>query len=184
MTDPVPTASPDTSSATRNRLWLWLAIAVGAIAILGAVATGRSGEGGSAPGLAQIELATPSGGTATLADFEGKPLVVNFFASWCPPCRAELPDLEKIHQEFGDQITILGVNRDSSQSAWKAVVADNGLTYPTVFEGIDGRLFEAAGGVNMPTTLFIGPDGRIVDRVAGLQTASDFRRLISENFAE
>lgn len=181
---PVPwivMTATDSPSAKNRTLPLALAALVG-LAILVAVFT--SGSSSDAAGFDEIVLTTPDGDSTTLAAYAGKPMVVNFFAAWCPPCRAELPDIEQIHGEFGDQVTIIGVSRDNTENAWKSVVAENSLTYPTLFEGIDGTLFETIGGVNMPTTLFISADGEVVHTAIGLQDDDSLRSLIDEHLLE
>ncbi len=150
------------------------------LVVLVAIVTGGSDDGAEGSvDWQSIQLTTTDGGATSLAAYEGTPLVVNFFASWCPPCRAELPDIEAIHNEFGDDVVIIGVNRDQTENAWKALIEESGITYTTVFEGMDGALFEATGGLNMPTTLFVSADGEIVHSAVGLQTDESLRDLIN-----
>lgn len=161
---------------------LFVAGLIGLTVMIAVATSGSSTE--ERPGLTDIEFTTLDGGTGTLDDYAGQPMMVNFFAGWCPPCRAELPDIEQVHRDLGDDITILGVSRDNTESAWKGLLVEYGLTYPTVFEGIDGRLFEAAGGFSMPTTVFISPDGEIVHTAMGLQSESSLRELIDIHLME
>jgi thiol-disulfide isomerase/thioredoxin len=171
----------DSPKANNRVLPAAIAALVG-LSILVAVLT--SGSSSEAFGFDEILLTTPEGDSTTLEAYSGKPMVVNFFAAWCPPCRAELPDIERIHGEFGDQVTIIGVSRDNTENAWKSLIAENSLTYPTLFEGIDGTLFESVGGVSMPTTLFVSADGEIVHSAIGLQDDESLRSLIDEHLLE
>lgn len=114
----------------------------------------------------QFRLALLSGGTLDLAELRGKPVVVNFMASWCPPCRAEMPAFEKAWQLHKDRVVFVGVAVEDTEAAAKALVAKTGVTYPV---GLDegnqiARAYELRG---MPTTVFLDPNGVVVKRVTG-----------------
>lgn len=117
------------------------------------------------------------GGLATFADFAGKPVVVNFFASWCEPCRAEMPDFAAVHAELGDDVTFLGVNLRDRESDARALLAETGVDYP-VARDASGALAEAFGVVNMPSTFLLDAEGRIVSSHAGVLTADELRSQI------
>ena len=118
-----------------------------------------------------------SGGMGSFADYRGRPLVVNFFASWCAPCVAEMPDFEAVHQEMGEQVAFLGINlRDQVDDA-KRLVGTTGITYD-VGRDPSGDLATALGVVNMPSTFFVGADGRVVDVHPGALTADDLRSRV------
>lgn len=107
-----------------------------------------------------------SGEPDRLGAYEGRPLVINFFASWCTTCLAELPRFEQAYQTHKDQVTFLGLNLQDSPSSAARVVADTGLSYPI---GTDpqGRLFQAIGAFGMPTTVFVAADGTVLERYTG-----------------
>ena len=128
------------------------------------------------------EFFNPDGSSATLADYDGTPLVVNFFASWCGPCKAELPEFEEVSNEVGDRVQFLGVNTDFEQDAWLRLVADTGVTYPTVFQP-SNELFTASGGLGMPTTVFIAADGTVQHTFSGALNKSTLRRLIDTHLS-
>lgn len=159
-----------------------------ALFALGSVAAACSnssdGADDAATDLTTIPLTTPDGGSTTLAAYAGTPTVVNFFASYCSPCRAEMPDLEAASKEYADEIDIVGVSRDLDESSWTAMVEETGVTFPTVFEGAAGQLFEAIDGRFMPTTIFLDADGQLVHTVAGLQTEDSLRDLINSELLE
>lgn len=125
---------------------------------------------GQQPGIGELpdlEFARfASGDTDRLGAYEGRPLVINFWASWCTPCLAELPRFEQAYQAHKDEVEFLGLNLQDSPSSAQKVVADTGLSYPL---GIDpqGRLFQALGGFGMPTTLFVAADGTVLERYTG-----------------
>lgn len=117
----------------------------------------------------QFRLALLSGGTLDLADLRGKPVVVNFMASWCPPCRAEMPAFEKAWQQHKDRVVFVGVAVEDTESAAKALVEKTGVTYPVGLDEGNGiaRAYELKG---MPTTVFLDPNGAVVKRVTGQVT--------------
>jgi peroxiredoxin len=127
-----------------------------------------------------LAFLTDDGSTATLADYRGKPLVVNFFASWCPPCRAEMPDLEEVHLDAGDRVTFLGISHDSDESAWRSFIAESEVTFPTVFQP-EQEIYQALELFGMPSTVLIDADGQIVHAKTGIVTNESLRALIADH---
>jgi cytochrome c biogenesis protein CcmG, thiol:disulfide interchange protein DsbE len=118
------------------------------------------------------------GSSANLADFAGSPLVVNFWASWCPACVAEMPDLESVHQLFGDEVVFLGLNmQETDPSAAATLVDRTGVTYRLGIDP-DGSIFNSFGGIAMPTTVLIDADGNVVRTHAGVLFADDLEEII------
>lgn len=97
----------------------------------------------------------------TLGDYLGdKPVVLNFFASWCAPCLDEMPAFEAVHQQLGDQVNFVGLaNLDSDDKALE-IVERTGVTYPT-FTDLDASAITFFGGTQMPTTVFIDTSGNV-----------------------
>jgi thiol-disulfide isomerase/thioredoxin len=120
------------------------------------------------------------GGLGSLADYKGTPVVLNFFGSWCVPCRKETPDLQKVHQELGDKVRFLGLAVNDSAKDAKAFVLEFGATYD-IGRDANGKLFSELGGVNMPSTFFVSAEGKIVAAHAGALSASTLRDLITKN---
>lgn len=114
-------------------------------------------------------------------EFVGEPLVVNFFASWCPPCRAEMPDFEAVHQAVGDRVRILGFDVQDTDAAARKLVEQTGITYSWAFDR-DGSIYRAFEGFAMPTTLYISADGEVVGRDNGPIDASRLADRIEEHF--
>lgn len=107
------------------------------------------------------------GGEIALADYRGRPVVLNFWASWCPPCRAEAPDFQRVWQAYQSQgIVFLGVDVSDGEAAALAYVRDYGITYPSV---VDTRndISTAYGATSLPTTVFINQDGLVVGKRVG-----------------
>lgn len=117
----------------------------------------------------------------TLAAFRGRPVVLNYFASWCAPCIKEMPEFQKVHADIGDEVTFLGVSvRDNLEDSL-ALVKQTGVTY-RVAADVEGRSFDLVGARGMPTTLFIDANGKILERHAGPLKEEDIRRRVSQHF--
>lgn len=119
------------------------------------------------------------GTRATLADFEGTPLVVNFWASWCPACVVELPEFQAVHEQVGDEVTFLGLANSDDRAAATALAADVGLTYPLADDPA-GELFVALELIAMPSTVFVTSDGLVHDTFGGQLDAETLLERIDE----
>jgi thiol-disulfide isomerase/thioredoxin len=117
------------------------------------------------------------GGSMSLTDLRGTPIVVNFFASWCVPCIDEMPAFEEVHRELGDQVAFVGINLRDSVDAATDLVAETGVTY-TVGRDPSGGIFQSFEAVNMPSTFLVSPDGVVVEGHAGALDADQLRTLI------
>ena len=176
------------SRKRRRRAGLGL-VALGVLAVLtaGAVAvrwgndtTGddrwRQGQLGSAASFRLPDLGHPSRPVA-LADRAGSPAVINFWASWCVPCRREMPALQAAHLRYGDQVTFIGVNHQDSRDAALAFLDETGATYPSGYDP-DGDVARRYGLFGLPTTILVAADGEIVARRTGEVTADDLETMI------
>lgn len=117
-----------------------------------------------------------------LSDFEGKPVVVNFWASWCPPCKEEMPDFEKVWNEMGDEVTFLMVNMTDGQretvEKGKKYIEKNDFSFPVYYDVNQ----EAAYGyavTSLPTSLFIDKDGYVITGAKGMIDEATLRKGIS-----
>jgi thiol-disulfide isomerase/thioredoxin len=115
------------------------------------------------------------------AEFAGKPLVVNFWASWCPFCIAEMPDFQKVHESLGDKIGLLGVNEQDEPGSARELLKGTGVEYRLASDP-DGKVFRFFRSTGMPTTVFIDESGVIVDKVTGPLTTETLRARIRRNF--
>ena len=120
------------------------------------------------------------GGLASLADYRGTPVVLNFFGSWCVPCRKEVPDLQALHEELGDRVAIVGLAVNDSERDASAFVARHGVTYDTGRDP-NGKLATALGVVNFPSTFFISAEGRVIGARPGATERDVLRKLIDEH---
>ncbi len=122
---------------------------------------------------------TLDGGSAALSELGDKPVVLNFFASWCPTCIEEMPDFEAVHQARSGEIDFLGLAlRDRPESA-EALVASTGVTF-AVGTDDDGRVFELFKGIGMPTTVFIDAEGVVQQVHSGLLNEETLSERIDE----
>ncbi|WHX98269.1 redoxin domain-containing protein [Neobacillus sp. DY30] len=112
-----------------------------------------------------FELKTLAGDTVKLSDLKGKKVMLNFWATWCPPCKAEMPAMEEFHKEAGDDVVILAVNIDPHLDV-KAFIDENGITFPIPLDEED-RVNEAYQVLSIPTTYFIDTKGNIGNKYIG-----------------
>jgi thiol-disulfide isomerase/thioredoxin len=115
---------------------------------------------------------------------QGKPVILNFWAGLCPPCRLEMPDFQEVHEEFGDQVTLVGVDVGAftglgDEQEGRDLLQEVGVTYPAGTTA-NADVMRAYQVIGMPTTVFISPDGEIVERWTGLLTKEKMIELVEE----
>ncbi|MFQ5874651.1 MAG: TlpA family protein disulfide reductase, partial [Dehalococcoidia bacterium] len=116
-------------------------------------------------------LADGDGNPVHLDSFLGeKAVVVNFWASWCPFCLEEMPDLERTFQEFNDDLVIIGINNMETPGQGASYATERGVTYPIVYFPNDPEVISAYEVLSMPTTYYLNKDGIIVERKIGFDT--------------
>ena len=131
---------------------------------LGPAGEGSPNVGKPAPG---FQLLDASGQVVRLEDFRGRPAVVNFWATWCVPCRKEIPDLVALQQEWGDTAQIVGVNYYESAEAVTRFAADFSINYPLPLDS-DGRVTGSYRLTGLPETFFVDGTGVLRDHRIGL----------------
>ena len=161
-------AEADWDSGERSHQW-WLRV-IAAVAIIGLFAyfVLRPAPEPTEQ-VPSFELQLLSGeGTFSSADLEGRPAVINFWASWCGPCVDEMPLFESTWQRYKDRgVIFLGVDVQDSPQKAKGFVQRLGITYPIVTD-YEGELFKELGaGVGLPRTIFVKADGTILDGASG-----------------
>lgn len=115
------------------------------------------------------------------AQFRGKPLVVNFWATWCTSCLFEIPGFVSLYEKYDGKVAFLGLNIQDNPESAAAMKRELGITYPTGRDP-EGEAFSAFGSVAMPTTVLIGPDGDVVERLDGEVSAGQLASKLEEYF--
>jgi len=111
-------------------------------------------------------------------DLGGRPLVLNVWASWCGPCRKEMPAFQQIYLHAKDQVTFLGLDSRDVQDAARRFAAQTGVTYRLAVDP-NGQAAARLGVAALPTTVFIGADGALRGRHVGALTPTELRANIS-----
>jgi len=126
------------------------------------------------------------GNVHTLSEYKGKTVFLNFFATWCPPCKMEMPHIEELYNEFNlnkDDIVILGVanpgGREKDIDGIKEFLNSENLTFPVVFDD-SGDTFSNYQIMSLPTTFMINEDGKVYGYVSGALTKDQMRSIIQQ----
>jgi cytochrome c biogenesis protein CcmG/thiol:disulfide interchange protein DsbE len=115
-------------------------------------------EGFTAP---DLTLQTLDGETVTLSDLRGQAVLINFWASWCPPCRNEMPAIQQVYEEYRDEgFTVVAVNSQEQETRVVAFAEPLGLTFPILIDR-DGSVFDRYQVAALPTTFFVDRAGVI-----------------------
>lgn len=167
----------------------------------GGGSTDASGDGGSAAPsnanaqaapLSDMVLVDQNGAEHKLSDYRGKTVFLNFWATWCGPCQREIPDIEALYRDRGENegdLVVLGVanpktadrpqNSDVSVDEVKAFIDKEGMTYPVLMD-TSGKMFSAYGVGSFPTTFMIDKDGNVFGYVAGTLTADVMNSIVEQ----
>ena len=185
-------------TSPRTKLFLLALIPVGILGGLWLVAAARpSQEPGavievtgtmpelSGPALTEERLAEDlPNGEVTSEFYAGNVVVVNFWASWCGPCRKEQPGLERLSKEYADEgVRFIGVNFRDDAAAAREYLREFAVTYPSV-QDRDGKIAHRFGIPYLPATVIAGPDGQLRYRLLGAQEEPDLQGLVDKILAE
>ena len=135
-----------------------------------------------------FELEDQYGNIHRLEDYRGKTIFLNFWATWCPPCKAEMPDIQKLYEnsptEGEDAVIVLGVaapnmGQEGSKEEITAFLEENGYTYPVLMD-TEGELFASYGIMSFPTTFMIDRDGNVFGYVSGMLSADMMDSIVRQ----
>jgi len=130
-------------------------------------------------------LATLDGKKVSLSDFKGRPVLVNFWATWCAPCKVEMPWFEEFQKQYAAQgFEILGLtdDADAGNEAIAKVVKKSGVTYPILLT--DGKVQKAYGGLDyLPVSFYVDRNGVVVEETAGLGSKDEIEAHIKKAIA-
>ena len=131
---------------------------------------------GVAPGFTLVDM---NGRSVSLADFKGKVVILDFWATWCPPCKREIPDFIKLQSEYGSKgLQIVGIALDQPNKV-QAFVKDNGMNYPILL-GTNEVAANYGGVEAIPTTFVIDKSGKIVTKYEGFRPKETFESQIKK----
>ncbi len=119
------------------------------------------------------------GGTGDVGDYLGTPLVVNFFAAWCPPCVREMPEFQTVFESLEGRVAFLGLSQDQDPADALRLVESTGVTYDVGWDP-DLEVYRATGSIAMPTTAFVSASGKLVDTFAGALDAGSLAQRIED----
>ena len=128
-----------------------------------------------------------NGNAVKLSDMKGTPVVLNFWASWCPPCKAEMPEFDEIAKEYEGKVAFMMVNltdgQSETQSSAQAFIDSMGYTFPVYFD-LDSDAAYKYGVQSIPTTYFIDAQGNLIAGATGAIDGDTLRRGISMIYTE
>ncbi len=176
---------------TRHRRWLWAGVTVAVVGLMviltltrptpegAAFADGRASTGEPAP---NVEMVDFDGEQVTFAEYLGTPIVLNFWASWCPFCIAEMPGFERVNQDAAGRVAFIGVNLQDDPGLATQLAGETGVTYRLARDP-QGVVYAAFGGIGMPTTVFIDAEGLVSEVITGQMSEDQLRSKIEEHFS-
>ena len=181
---------PEAVGPRRRRRGWWLLAGVVLVAAVAGVALATDDSLSKVPGtlrlsgeaktfsLDDVRAGRPA---VALEALRGKPVVLNFFGSWCGPCVREMPALQAMSERYKGRVQFVGVTFNDGREAAKGVLERTGVTYPAAFDPKSDLAYDYGVRV-MPTTVFIGPDGNLVERKDGEFSEVQLRTTIDRLF--
>ena len=163
---------------TRTRPAGWRNVAwASLVAAIGLVSCGS--DGGGADRLPDVEVVgLESGDVMNVAAIEG-PAVINLWATWCAPCRAEMPAFQQVHADLGDAVRFIGINEGDDSAAATEFVADVGAEYDQYLDA-DGALTDALRIAGLPATIVVDGSDTVVELYLGELDEGGLRALLDE----
>lgn len=144
------------------------------------------GSGSNTAPILDFTLTDQYGEEHTLSEYKGKTVFLNFWATWCPPCKAEMPDIQKLYEKYkgGEKVVILGVaspgiGGEGTIEEVKAFLEENGYTYPVLMD-TTGEVFAGYGISSYPTTYMITADSKMYGYVSGMLSRENMESIIKQ----
>ncbi|MCJ7691638.1 MAG: TlpA family protein disulfide reductase, partial [Clostridiaceae bacterium] len=127
-----------------------------------------------------FKLKDLNGKEVSLSDFKGKKVFLNFWASWCPPCKAEMPDIEEVYNETKDSdLVIIAINVGESRDTAKSFIEENNFNFKVLLDS-DENISNQYKLLGYPTSYFIDTEGNIVSMKSGYMTLEEMKAHINE----
>jgi cytochrome c biogenesis protein CcmG, thiol:disulfide interchange protein DsbE len=121
--------------------------------------------------------------TIALKDYQGKVVVLNFWATWCPPCRAEIPALEALQNKYKSDLVVIGVSVFCSNTATETFYRDYRINYPVIY-GYYQLMGKYSKVASVPTTFLIDSEGKVAARIIGSRTEAEYEHLLKPLLAK
>jgi peroxiredoxin len=120
-----------------------------------------------------------NGGSVKFSSYKGKVILLNFWATWCEPCKEEIPDLITLQDQYKDDMIVLGFSIDDSAEKLRTYAAEYKVNYPMLVGAGHENIQEAYGGMwAVPVTVIIGRDGKIAKKQYGIRSRAQFEKEI------
>jgi peroxiredoxin len=119
-----------------------------------------------------------TGGLDSVSAHKGSIVLMNFWATWCPPCQEEMPALEQLYRRDAERgLVILGIDQGESSLTAAKFARDHGVTFPILVDA-DQQYASSYVSIGLPTTVIVGRDGHVVKGIDGAQTLAQFQALV------
>jgi cytochrome c biogenesis protein CcmG, thiol:disulfide interchange protein DsbE len=160
------------------RRWLYLTAGLGIVALIVVEIATAGGNGGAGQPAYPLPAKVLQGPRVSLADLKGKPALINFWASWCEPCREEAPELARLSRSLHGHAAVVGIDYTDQEDHARDFLRRYGWTF-AVLADPDGVYGGHYGFSGLPTTIVLDSEGRIAATLRGPQSVASFRRALS-----
>jgi cytochrome c biogenesis protein CcmG/thiol:disulfide interchange protein DsbE len=161
-----------------SKRWVLALLGVAIIAGLVIAELATSGAGNGERVAPRLPTQVLRGPRVDVASLRGKPALINFWASWCTPCKQEAPELERLSRALGGRAQVVGVDWNDATRNATAFIREHELTYPNLRDG-SGEVGNRYGLAGLPTTFVLDAEGKIVHTLTGPQTAATLREALA-----
>lgn len=140
----------------------------------------RAAVGGKGSPVPDFSYTLTDGSTHHLSDLQGQRVMINFWATWCPPCNAEMPDIQEAFQELRDEgFVVLAVSQDADVRRIEPFVRQNSLTFPVIADP-QGKIGRSYGVRGLPSSYFINSDGTLHSRTLGVVSVPIIKQQLAD----
>lgn len=156
---------------------LYFALGLGVVALIAVEIATAGGNGTTGQPAYPLPAKVLQGPRVTLAGLRGKPALINFWASWCEPCREEAPELERLDRTLHGRAALVGVDYTDREASARSFLRQFGWRFP-VLDDPNGVYGAPYGFIGLPATIVLDSEGRIAATLLGPQSVAGFRRAL------